>query len=69
LTKNVRGSVEEVWTILVKKWHGDAYGFELFEPDTSVVGNRVESLASLFGDGGSAKAPLDGWRWEIPKRG
>jgi len=61
--------VEEVWTILVKEWHGGAYAFELFEPDTSVVGNQVESLASLFGDGGSAEAPPDGWRWEIPKRG
>ena len=43
----------------MKEWHGDTYGFELFEPDASVVGNGVESLASLFGDG-SAEALGDG---------
>jgi len=52
--------VEEVWTIFVEEWHAGAYAFELFEPDTSVVRNGVESLASLFGDV-LAEALLDGW--------
>ena len=51
--------MENVWTVFVKEWHAGADAFELFEPDTSVVRNIVERLASLFG-GGSAGVPLDG---------
>ena len=40
----------------MKEWHAGAYAFELFEPDTSVVGDEVKSLASLFG-GGSVGVP------------
>jgi hypothetical protein len=59
LSKRLRGGVDEVWTILVKEWHAGAYAFELFEPNTSVVGDEVESLASLFG-GESAGVPRVG---------
>ena len=44
----------------MKEWHTSADAFELFEPDTSVVRNGVESLASLF-DGGLAKGLDRGW--------
>jgi len=56
LAEGIRGSVEEIWTILVKEWHGGAYAFDLFEPDTSVVRNGVESFAGLFGDGSARGA-------------
>ena len=51
LFEGVRGVMEEIWAVFVKEWHAGADAFELYEPDTSVVRDRVESLASLFGSG------------------
>lgn len=59
LSESIRGAMEEIWTVFVKEWHAGADTFELFEPDTSVVRDRVESLASLFG-GGSARVACCG---------